>query len=130
MDRFCTLCMFSITILVLHYEFCYDLCWYEQMHTTNFRMANYFSRVKSNTRDCEITCHFIDKHRETWIGNYAENEELEIIGIAQLEHRPRSKDALKTRLTEFEGYWQFQLGTISPKGMNVENELKKNFNRS
>ena len=73
--------------------------------TTNFkiRMANHFSHVKSNTRDCEITCHFIDKHKETWIGNYAENEEFEIIGIAQLEHSPRSKDALKTRLIEFEG---------------------------
>ena len=93
-------------------------------HTTNFKMANYFSHVKLNTRDCEITCHFIDKHRKTWIGNYAENEEFEIIGIAQLEDRPRSKDALKTRLTEFEGYWQFQLGMISPKGMNVKNELK------
>ena len=94
------------------------------------RMANHFSHVKSNTRDCEITCHFIDKHKETWIGNYAENEEFEIIGIAQLEHPPRSKDALKTRLTEFEGYWQFQLGTISPKEMNVKNELKESFNGS
>ena len=57
-------------------------------------MANYFSHVKSNT---QITYHFIDKHKETGIGNYAENEEFEIIGIAQLEHPPRSKDALKTR---------------------------------
>ena len=86
--------------------------------------------VKSNTRDCEITCHFIDKHKETRIGNYTENEEFEIIGIAQLEHPPRSKDALKTILIEFGGNWQFQLGTISPKEMNVKNELKKSFNRS
>ena len=93
-------------------------------------MANYFSYVKLNTRDCEITCHFIDKHKETWIENYTENEEFEIIGLAQLEHPPRSKDALKTRLIESEGYRQFQLGKISPKGMNVKNELKENFNRS
>ena len=94
------------------------------------RMANYFSHVKLKTRDCEITCHFIHKHKETWIGNYAENEEFEIIGIAQLEYSLRSKDTLKIRLIEFEGYWLFQLLTISPKGMNVKNELKENFNRS
>ena len=93
-------------------------------------MANYFSHVKSNTRDCEITCHFIHKHKETWIGNYTENEEFEIIGIAQLEYPLRPKDALKTRLIEFEGYWLFQLGTISPKGINVKNEWKENFDRS
>ena len=50
------------------------------------RIANYFGHVKSNTRDCEITCHFIDKHKETWIGNYAENEEFEIIGICHSEN--------------------------------------------
>ena len=86
--------------------------------------------MKSNTRDCEITCHFINKHKESWIGNCDENEEFEITGVAQLEHPPRLKDALKTRLVEFEGYWQFQLGKISPKGMNVRNELKVYFTLS
>ena len=93
-------------------------------------MANYCSHVKLNMQDCEITCHFIDKHKETWISNYTENEEFEIIGIAQLHHPPKSKDALKTTLIEFEGYWQFQLGMIFRKGMNVKNELKESFNRS
>ena len=79
---------------------------------------------------CITPSHIIRSSPPSWIGNYAENEEFEIIGIAQLERPPRSKDALKTRLIEFEGYWQFQLGTISPKGMNVKNELKESFNRS
>ena len=98
-------------------------------HTTNFkkRISNYFSHIKQNTRDCEISCHFIDNHKDTWIENYARNEEFEIIAIAKLENPPRSKKALEQRLIEFEGYWQAQLGTIHPKGLNIRNELKRSY---
>ena len=98
-------------------------------HTANFkkRISNYFSHIKQNTRDCEISCHFIDNHKDTWIENYARNEEFEIIAIAKLENPPRSKKALEQRLIEFEGYWQAQLGTIHPKGLNIRNELKRSY---
>ena len=37
-------------------------------HSTELdkRIANYFSHIKSNTRDCEITFHFIDNHKDNW----------------------------------------------------------------
>ena len=76
-------------------------------HSTEFheRIANYFNHIKSNTRDCEITCHFIDNHKDTWIVNYALNEEFLIQGIVQLGNPPRAKKAIKGRLINFEGYW-------------------------
>ena len=101
-------------------------------HSIEFHkgIANYFSHIKSNTRDCEIICHFIDNHEDTWIENYALNEEFLIEGIVQLENPPRAKKAIKGRLINFEGYWQHQLGTIYPLGMNVKDEMKDNYNRS
>ena len=93
----------------------------------NLTISNYFSHIKQNTRDCEISCHFIDNHKDIWIENYARNEEFEIIAIAKLENPPRSKKALEQRLIEFEGYWQAQLGTIHPKGLNIRNELKRSY---
>ena len=32
-------------------------------------------------------------------------------------------------LTDFEGYWQLQLNTVSPHGMNIRDELKEAFYR-
>ena len=62
-------------------------------HYTQFnkRVANYFSHIKSITRDCEITCHFIDHHSNTWKANYIENEEFSVEGIVKLEHPLKSK---------------------------------------
>ena len=37
------------------------------------------------------------------------------------------KKALEQRLIDFEGYWQAQLGTIHPKGLNIRNELKRSY---
>ena len=47
-------------------------------HSTQFskRMSNYFSHIKSGTRDCEISCHFIDDHQDTWVPNYQENTDF------------------------------------------------------
>ena len=59
--------------------------------------------------------------------NYARNEEFEIIAIAKLENPSRSKKALEQRLTEFEGCWQAQLGTIHTKGLNIRNGLKRSY---
>ena len=97
-------------------------------HCTQFnnRVANYFSHIKSRTRDCEITCHFIDHHYDTWKASYLENEEFSVQEI-KLEHPLRSKKELENRLIEFEGYWQHRLNTIAPYGMNVKDEMKKLF---
>ena len=53
-------------------------------HSMQFskRMSNYFSHIKSGTRDCEISCHFMDDHQETWVPNYQENTDFLIQGIA------------------------------------------------
>ena len=66
-------------------------------HSTEFhkRIANYFSHIKSSTTDFEITCHFIDNHKDTWIENYALNEEFIIQGIVQLENPPQAKKLSK-----------------------------------
>ena len=74
-------------------------------HSTEFHknIANYFSHIKSNTRDCEVTCHFIDNQKDTW-KNYTLNEEFLIQCIVQLENSPRAKKAIEGRLLFFEGY--------------------------
>ena len=73
-------------------------------HYTQFNkiVANYFSHIKSRTRDYEITFHFIDHHHDTWKASYLENEESSVQGIVKLEHPPRSKKELESRLIEFE----------------------------
>ena len=75
-------------------------------HSTEFhrRTASYFSHIKSNTRDCEITCHFNDHHKDTWIEHYALNVEVIIQDIVQLENPPWAKNAIKGRLIDLEVY--------------------------
>ena len=101
-------------------------------HSTQFskRMSNYFSHIKSGTRDCEISCHFIDDHQDTWVPNYQENTDFLIQGIAKLENPARSKKALEQHLRDFEGYWQMKLNTMTPHGLNIRNELKESFFRN
>ena len=38
-------------------------------HSTHFgkSISNYFSHIKKGTHDCEISGHFIEHHRDTWI---------------------------------------------------------------
>ena len=93
-------------------------------------MSNYFSHIKSGTRDCEISCHFIDDHQDTWVPNYQENIDFLIQVIAKLENPPRSKKALEQHLRDFEGYWQIKLNTMTPHGLNICNELEEAFFRN
>ena len=93
-------------------------------------MSNYFSHIKSGTRDCEISCHFIDDHQDTWVPNYQENTDFLIQSIAKLENPPHSKKALEQCLRDFEGYWQMKLNTMTPHGLNINNELKDAFFRN
>ena len=80
--------------------------------------------------DCEISTHFIEHHGDTWISDYGKNSDFEIKAIAQLENPPRRKKELEERLRDFEGYWQLELNTIQPHGLNFRNELKEAFFRS
>ena len=101
-------------------------------HSTHFgkRISNYFSHIKKGTHDCEISTHFIEHHGDTWISDYGRNSDFEIKAIAQLENPPRRKKELEERLRDFEGYWQLELNTIQPHGLNFRNELKEAFFRS
>ena len=100
-------------------------CWTQ--YPIEKRISNYFSHIKSGTRDCEISCHFIDCHQDTWISNYRNNTDFQLIGIAQLQNPPRNKKDLEQRLRDFEGYSQVELGTVQPHGLNFRNELKESF---
>ena len=98
-------------------------------HSTQFgkRISNYFSHIKSGTHDCKISCHFIDCHQDTWISDYRINTDFQLRGIAQLQNPPRNKKDLEQRLRDFEGYWQVELGTVQPHGLNFRNELNESF---
>ena len=91
------------------------------------KISNYFSHIKSGTCDCEKSCHFIDCHQDTWISDYRNNTDFQLIGIAQLQSPLRNKKDLEQRLRDFEGYWQVELGIVQPQGLNVGNELKECF---
>ena len=54
--------------------------------------------------------------------------DFSIMGIVQIEPPPpppRNKEKLKQRLREFEIYWQVNLNTIKPFGMNSINEWNR-----
>ena len=98
-------------------------------HSTQFgkRISNYFSHMKSGTRDCEIPCHFIDCHQDTWISDYCNNIDFQLIGIVQLQNPLRNKKDLEQTLRDFEGYWQVESATVQPHGLNFRSELKESF---
>ena len=96
-------------------------------HTTNFkkRISNYFSHIKQGHKYCEIATHFIENHKDTWKEDYTNNDDFLIQGIAKLKHPPRSKEQITERLWDFEGYWQMELSTIHPNGLNIKNERRE-----
>jgi hypothetical protein len=86
------------------------------------RIAKYKTTItRRKTGDCGVDWHFL-KDDHTW-------EDFEIQVIAQLEKIPRNKAQEKEafcRLRRFEGYWQMQLSTIAPHGMNEISEFHRN----
>ena len=87
--------------------------------------TNYFSHIKQGHKYCEIATHFIENHKDTWKEDYTNNDDFLIQGIAKLEHPPRSKEQITERLWDFEGYWQMELSTIHPNGLNIKNERRE-----
>ena len=82
------------------------------------RLSNYKSNIISGKNTCCIEGHFLDRHHSF--------EDFEVIVIAKLENIPVDRKALFTRLRKFEGYWQMELCTIKPRGMNSLNEYQRN----
>ena len=85
---------------------------------TDPRLANYWSHIKHKHRFCRISQHFIDKEDHS-IAHFS------FCLIAQVQNKPKQKATLMKRLREFEGYWQIELGTLEPYGMNSINEFHK-----
>ena len=76
-------------------------------------------------RTYEIVNHFIDNHMDTCKEDHEKNDLFSVMGIVQLENRPRNKNAKVKMMKEFEGYWQVKVRTIKPHCINDVNELKE-----
>ena len=97
-------------------------------HTTNFkkRISNYFSHIKQGHKYCEIANAFHRESQKTHGKRIIPTMMIFLIqGIAKLEHPPRSKEQITERLWDFEGYWQMELSTIHPNGLNIKNERRE-----
>ena len=84
------------------------------------RMANYRSSIKNKKISCNIDKHFVEN-----LDHSLNDFDSQI--ICQIENVPRNQKQLTTRLKQFEGYWQIQLCTLLPYGMNSINELEANL---
>lgn len=82
------------------------------------RVSDYISHILSKRDTCETVEHFIKEENHSIL-------DFSIMGIVQLENPPKNKEKLKYRLREFEGYWQVNLNTIHPFGMNALNEWNR-----
>ena len=90
--------------------------------TENFkkRNANYRSNIRNKRITCNIERHFVESEDHNL-------EHFQIQIIVQLENPPRGVIKRRKRLKQFEGYWQINLCTLYPYGMNSINELEVNL---
>ena len=90
--------------------------------TENFkkRTSNYRSCINNGRITCNIDRHFVE-------GENHSIADFDIQIICQLENPPRNKKGRRIRLKQFEGYWQINLSTLEPYGMNSINELEANL---
>ena len=82
------------------------------------RLGNYKTNIKKGKGSCGIERHFND-------GNHT-FEDFHIQIIVQLEKIPKNRTEAFKRLREFEGYWQIELCTLQPQGMNTIDEFHRN----
>jgi hypothetical protein len=89
-------------------------------YTTDFknRVANYRNHHKKNVQSCGISQHFQER-------GHVFEEDFLIQPIVKIVRPPASKEELKRRLEEFELYWQENLVTYEPHGMNKITEVEK-----
>ena len=82
------------------------------------RVSDYITHMYKEKDTCEIVEHFLKlEDHSLW--------DFSIMGIVQVENSPKNREKLKQRLREFEGYWQVNLNTIKPFGMNSINEWNR-----
>ena len=82
------------------------------------RISNYKSNILAKKATCGIEEHFLIE------GHTYEDFAIQL--IAQVENVPINRKAAFKRLRRFEGYWQMELCTIRPNGMNTINEYHRN----
>ena len=87
------------------------------------RTSNYRSCINRGHISCNIDRHFVDN-----VDHSIADFDIQI--ICQLENPPRNKNSRRIRRKQFEGYWQINLCTLEPYGMNSINELEVNLKHS
>ena len=89
-------------------------------YTTNLksRIANYKNHHKKKIKSCGISQHFQED-------NHIFEEDFNIQPIVKIMNPPSCKEQLKKRLEQFELYWQDNLVTYEPHGMNKVVEMER-----
>ena len=84
------------------------------------RMGNYKSVITNKKRGkCCIEHHFVNLPDHSF-------KDFKVQIIVQLENTSINRKQAFKRLREFEGYWQVELCTIEPQGMNSIDEFHRN----
>ena len=82
------------------------------------RISNYRNHRNKKNKSCGITGHFLE-------GDHIFEEHFQIQPIVRLLNPPRTVSKRRERLEEFELYWQINLITYEPHGMNKQSEIEK-----
>ena len=82
------------------------------------RISNYRNHHRTGTNSCGITEHFLEESHQF-------ETDFLIQPIVKLTNPPTDMWKKKERLEEFELYWQENLCTIEPHGMNKKSEVEK-----
>ena len=82
------------------------------------RISNYRSHHRAGIKSCGITEHYLE-------GDHDFEVDFFIQPIVKLTNIPRLAHKKKERLEEFELYWQENLCTIEPHGMNKISEVER-----
>ena len=77
------------------------------------RISNYRSHHNKKNKSCGITEHFLE-------GGHIFEEDFQIQPIVRLLNPPTIVSKRRERLEEFEIYWQMNLITYEPHGMNKQ----------
>ena len=84
-------------------------------------ISNYLSHIQSKYNEGAIAAHVFE-------GNCTVND-FRIMGIAKLRNPPTSKEEIKNKLEELEGYWKIRLNTLKPLGLNIIDEFTSRTGR-
>lgn len=110
-----TTCVTKMTIYALKCE-CEMVyvgsCW----RALKVRIGEHRSRIKNRNIDAPLVPHFLEK-------NHAPDS-FQFTVLEQLRPVKFNKINLYKRLLQRESYWIYQLDTLTPGGLNCENELK------